>query len=458
MLLIGRGDPDPGVDHLEADLPTVDARGGSHGTNDDVARARELDRVRCEVEQDLAEAHGIAAPFGPEPGLAVRHELESFPSCAVGDDGGDVVEQILEVELDLLERELARLDLGEVEDVVDDPEQALGRGGHALRELLLLVVELGVQQQGGEADDAVHRRPDLVAHVGEELRLHLRCRKRLVAGGGQVRAESLVLEDHRQVIDDADGEQPEGEPDQGAIDGLPARLAYADGQHHADEREAGKGEKEALAAGAGRLESFGSRRVPGGHGDDEEADEPPGIVGLHAVVAVQGGEAGEDAVGHGNRADAERERLDHHPRRALDAGQGEEQHRQNDDVEHRIREQHQMRDQGAVRLGEHRPQHQRPADTEDAARDHQTLDHGSQPRAVPRRAVQQQGHRHDEQHRRAQERHVFDRRGGRRVALAYLPPRPVDLAGTPERRPGREDQQHGTHRSVAPTRRRQARE
>src|SRR5207248_9369607 len=78
VLLIGRGDPDPGVDHLEADLPTVDARGGSHGTNDDVARARELDRVRCEVEQDLAEAHGIAAPFGPEPGRAVRHELESF--------------------------------------------------------------------------------------------------------------------------------------------------------------------------------------------------------------------------------------------------------------------------------------------------------------------------------------------------------------------------------------------
>ena len=35
----------------------------------------------------------------------------------------------------------------------------------------LLGVELGVEQQLGHADDAVHRRADLVAHVGEELAL-----------------------------------------------------------------------------------------------------------------------------------------------------------------------------------------------------------------------------------------------------------------------------------------------
>ena len=41
----------------------------------------------------------------------------------------------------LLELELARLDLGEVQDVVDDDEQALGRDLHARGELVLLVVE-----------------------------------------------------------------------------------------------------------------------------------------------------------------------------------------------------------------------------------------------------------------------------------------------------------------------------
>ena len=35
----------------------------------------------------------------------------------------------------------------------------------------LEVVERGVQQQLGHADDAVHRRADLVAHVGQELAL-----------------------------------------------------------------------------------------------------------------------------------------------------------------------------------------------------------------------------------------------------------------------------------------------
>ena len=37
--------------------------------------------------------------------------------------------------------------------------------------LALLGGELGVERQLGHADDAVHRRADLVAHVGEKLAL-----------------------------------------------------------------------------------------------------------------------------------------------------------------------------------------------------------------------------------------------------------------------------------------------
>ena len=34
--------------------------------------------------------------------------------------------------------------------------------------------QLGIERQRGHADDAVHRRPDLVAHVRQELALRLR--------------------------------------------------------------------------------------------------------------------------------------------------------------------------------------------------------------------------------------------------------------------------------------------
>src|SRR5438105_3874356 len=71
--------------------------------------------------------------------------------------------------------ELARLDLGQVEDVVDDAEQelavtldrpepveGLGGGGPA---------RLFVEEQVGEPEDRRHRRADLVAHVRQELGL-----------------------------------------------------------------------------------------------------------------------------------------------------------------------------------------------------------------------------------------------------------------------------------------------
>jgi hypothetical protein len=73
------------------------------------------------------------------------------------------------------------LDLREIEDVVDDRHQALGRGPDGADEIALLVVELRLREEIGHADDAVHRRPDLVRHVGEELGLEARGRERLVA-------------------------------------------------------------------------------------------------------------------------------------------------------------------------------------------------------------------------------------------------------------------------------------
>ena len=73
-----------------------------------------------------------------------------------------------------LQLQLAGFDLGEVEDVVDDREQRFAAGIDRLHVTVLLVVQRGFQQQAGHGDDAVHGRADLVAHVGQELRLGAR--------------------------------------------------------------------------------------------------------------------------------------------------------------------------------------------------------------------------------------------------------------------------------------------
>ena len=78
------------------------------------------------------------------------------------------------------------LDLGEVQDVVDDDQEVLGRNLDARGQLVLVVVEGGLEQQLGEPYDPVHGSADLVAHGGQELRLGLGCHQCPVAGGGQV--------------------------------------------------------------------------------------------------------------------------------------------------------------------------------------------------------------------------------------------------------------------------------
>ncbi len=55
-----------------------------------------------------------------------------------------------------------------------------------LGDLALLRTQAGVEKQAGHADDAVHRRADLVAHVGQELALQTRGLERGVAGAGDL--------------------------------------------------------------------------------------------------------------------------------------------------------------------------------------------------------------------------------------------------------------------------------
>ena len=62
--------------------------------------------------------------------------------------------------------------------------------------------QLGVEQQAGHADDGVHRRPDLVAHRGQEGALRPRRRLRLLA-------RPLELGDVARLVDGGGGERAE---------------------------------------------------------------------------------------------------------------------------------------------------------------------------------------------------------------------------------------------------------
>ena len=131
-------------------------------------------------------------------------ELEPLVFDLDGHDGRNAVKDLLEWERNGLHGELSGLDLGEVEDVVEQPEERVGRRVDLIEIVLLSGGERGAEGELCEADDGVHRRADLVAHVGEEGALGPRCALRLLLGPLERFCEQLPLCDLSGDAEDAD--------------------------------------------------------------------------------------------------------------------------------------------------------------------------------------------------------------------------------------------------------------
>ena len=131
----------------------------------------------------------------------VGAELEVQPQPLGGGGGTDLghhlVEEGVQVELGPL-REGAGL--GEVQDVVDEGPQPLPGPAEGGDQLLLLGVGLAGGQQLGGGQDAGERRPDLVAHPGDEVRLGPAGGGRVLLGGLEVTDDPVGL---RHVLGDA---------------------------------------------------------------------------------------------------------------------------------------------------------------------------------------------------------------------------------------------------------------
>jgi hypothetical protein len=181
LLLIGRN-ANAGVAHRDDDRIGLGAA-LDHDRNP--ALVGELDGVAGEIEQHLAQACGVA------------HDL---PRQVVGDIGGHrqvlrlrarrdqlhgLLDQDSEIERPRLEVEPAGLDLGEIENLLDQCEQRFARGFHRTRVGQLLGCQRGVAQEIGHAEDAVKWRPDLVRHHRQEARFGTACGFRLVARAGE---------------------------------------------------------------------------------------------------------------------------------------------------------------------------------------------------------------------------------------------------------------------------------
>ncbi len=180
-------------------------------------------------------------------GMAGRHmgqELQALLVRLLRGERGDRTDDLVEPEIGGLEVELAGLDLREIEDVVDDGEQR-GAGVVDLADVVALFrVERGFEGEVGEADDGVHRRADLVAHVGQEHGLHLRGFLGLGLRLTEFPGDALLFADIHQESDEPaglTGAEPEPvhrvERDVGLAVGVLDRQLVAAASRFADDRQ-----------------------------------------------------------------------------------------------------------------------------------------------------------------------------------------------------------------------------
>jgi len=186
---------DAGVADGEADLLGAIGRLARDGQRDR-AVVGELGGVAEQVEERLANL-GQVGPHGTRVVDTAHLEGVGVLLHQRLDDRHHVGDHVRDAELLEIELHLAGLDLGQVQDVVDQPQQVLAGAVDLLEvgdEFFLAEVLGLLLEHLAVADDRVERGPQLMGHVGQELGL-------VAAGDLQLAALVLQLLEQARVLD-----------------------------------------------------------------------------------------------------------------------------------------------------------------------------------------------------------------------------------------------------------------
>ena len=163
------GDADAVVDDLDGDRSVAVDAGGDL---DPAALGRELDGVRQQVQQHLHDP-ALVAPEPGQRGGDIDAQADRGRFRRIGDQVLGGLDDVAQLDVGFLQLDVPRHGLGQVQDVVDDVEQVPAAGmdvagvfqvfGRAQRAEHLLLEDLR------EPQDGVQGRPQLVAHIGQEL-------------------------------------------------------------------------------------------------------------------------------------------------------------------------------------------------------------------------------------------------------------------------------------------------
>ena len=135
----------------------------------------ELDGVTHQVEQHLPQP-GFIQHHGRRHFLANAHfQGNTLLGGAQIEDVADIAQQPAHRHRAKVQSHLAGLNPGQVQDVVNQHQQAAAAGTDGVEVVTLLGVGNRVIQQVTVADHRVHRRPDFMGHIGQEFAFGAAC-------------------------------------------------------------------------------------------------------------------------------------------------------------------------------------------------------------------------------------------------------------------------------------------
>ena len=136
------------------------------------ALVRELEGVREQVAQDLLQSVRVREQAARQVHSLFDLEGHAFVCGDALEDPLQIRDHRRDGHFRQMKFDLARLDLGEIQDLVDQPEEVRARGVDGRGRLLLACGEVAflvVRQELGQDEDGVERGAQLMGHVGQEF-------------------------------------------------------------------------------------------------------------------------------------------------------------------------------------------------------------------------------------------------------------------------------------------------
>ena len=97
-------------------------------------------------------------------------ELKAFIVRRMGQQRHHLIQGVAKQERDAFKDKFARLQLREIQHIINNGQQIIGRTFNRIKVIALGGIEVCFQRQTGKADDAIERGTQFMGHISQEFR------------------------------------------------------------------------------------------------------------------------------------------------------------------------------------------------------------------------------------------------------------------------------------------------